>query len=76
MPECGVPSQLHTIETEHFDTSESELPSDDREEEMDNSDIVYDSKTETSRFLPHSDNNQLELDAIGAELSAGQIDWP
>ena len=76
LPECGFPSQLQTIETEHFGTSESELQSDDREEEMDDSDIVYDSKTETSSFLPHSDNNQLELDAIGAELSAGQIDWP
>ena len=36
LPECGVPSQLQTIETE--------LQSDDREEEMDDSDIVYDSK--------------------------------
>ena len=34
LPECGVPSQLQTIETDHFDVTESELQCDDREEEM------------------------------------------
>ena len=28
-------------------------------------------KTETNSFLPHSDNNQLELDAMEADLNAG-----
>ena len=43
-------SILQTIETEHFHTKESELQSDDREDEMDDSEIVYDSKTETNTF--------------------------
>lgn len=28
-------------------------------------------KTETNSFLPHSDNNQLELDAMEADSNAG-----
>ena len=71
LPECGIPSQLQTIETKHFHTKESELQSDDWEEEMYDSEIVYDSNSEINSFLPHSDNNQLDLDAMEAELNSG-----
>lgn len=33
-------------------------------------------KTETNSFLPHSDNNQFEQDAMEADSNAGWIDWP
>ena len=32
---------------------------------------LKDTKTERNSFLPHSDNNQLGLDAMEADLNAG-----
>ena len=75
MPEYGVPSQLQTIESDIADTVESEGPTEIKEP-TDDENIVYDSKTDTDSFLSHSNNNQLEIDAIQAEINDLKVDWP
>ena len=75
----GIPHNLQVIETE----SDPEGISADQHvlnERVDNicvenEDNVFDEKTETSSFLPHSTNEQLEHDAIQNMLGP-KMDWP
>ena len=79
LPVNGIPHNLQVIETE----SDPEGISADHHvlnERVDNicvenEDNVFDEKTETSSFVPHSTNQQLEHDAIQNMLGP-KIDWP
>jgi hypothetical protein len=86
LPVDGVPAELQIIETDNdpegnldeiyhsYDTegfkNKTNAPS-----VSDEKDEVFNHKTETSTFLPHSDNDQLEQDAIHSRLGT-KISWP
>ncbi|XP_020897308.2 uncharacterized protein LOC110236158 [Exaiptasia diaphana] len=74
LPENGVPTTLPTIESQDLNDVESEVSCNVEKDKIDDSDVVYNYDTDTNSFLPESTNNDLELDAIQAEL--GHVDWP
>ena len=76
LPENGIPSTIPTIETELVDNSDNKVLNELDNGVIDDSEIVYDDNTNTNSFLPRTNNNQLEIDAIQAELNAGHMNWP
>ena len=73
LPFSIVPLDLQTIETNTApDNLEGENDDNNKDEEQ-----VFDKHTETSSFLPQSENQQLEHDAIQNKLTfENKLDWP
>ena len=86
LPICGVPNDIKTTETNNVLTEEENDNShcDSEETENDNSycdseetdDQVYNKDTETSSFLPQSENSELEHDAIQNHIGTNRMNWP
>ena len=83
LPVDGVPTDLQDIETitdPEKNLNEINYLSDTQSLKKDQTvpnedDEVYDHKTDTSTFLPHGNNDQLEKDAIHSQLTT-KISWP
>ena len=67
-------SILKRLQLAHADDNKTPLP--DFGPVTSEEDIVYDSNTDSSSFLPVNDTHQQEIDFIRNNLSQGQINWP
>lgn len=76
LPENDVPSELLSIETDDTTTDDNKTPLPDFGPVASEEDIVYDSNTDSSSFLPVNDTHQQEIDFIRNNLYQGQINWP
>ena len=75
LPVNGVPSDLQIIETTNDPEGNFEELNNDSDDPTYDNDKVFNYKTETSTFLPHSHNDQLESDAIHSKLET-KTNWP
>ena len=73
MPTEGVPVDLQTINTQINDYTINDT---DTDNDIDDSEVVYNNRMETSSFLPHCNNDYLETNAIYRELRCPRINWP
>ena len=48
----------------------------DTDNDVDDSEVVYNNRMETSSFLPHCNNDNLETNATYRELRCPRINWP
>ena len=73
MPTEGVPIGLQTINMELNDYT---INDNDTYSDIDDIEVAYNKTTETSSFLPHCHNDNLEMNAIHSELGCPSINWP
>ena len=73
LPTEGVPVNLQTINTQSNDYTINDT---DTDNDTDDSEVVYNNRTETSSFLPHCNNDKLETNAIYRELHCPRMNWP
>jgi hypothetical protein len=76
LPECSLPSDLHSIETE--DTQQCDLSTADLDTPNDE-DVIYNEDTEMSSFLPIPKEQHREIEAVQKQLSQIQhstMPWP
>ena len=76
LPENNVPSEILSIETDDTTTYDNTTLLPDFGPVACEEDIVYDSNTDSSSFLPVNNTHQQEIDFIRNNLSQGQINWP
>ena len=76
LPENDVPQEILSLETEETVIHENFNCHPDRGPALSDDDIVYDSHTDSSSFLPVNTRQQQEADLIQQQLLHEHVDWP